>query len=70
MAEAIPPITTLLPSTLMPASSLMPPRSTTSLGLARRCFSVGIKVMPPDIGRASSLPFSRLTASASVLGRW
>ena len=67
--RVMPPITTLLPSTLMPASSLMPPRSTTSLGLARRCFSVGIRVMPPDMARPSALPLSRPTASASDFGR-
>src|SRR5215813_4261986 len=58
------------PSTFTPLSAAMPPRSTRSLGCASRCFSVGMRVMPPATILASLLPASRLAASAAEAGRW
>jgi hypothetical protein len=46
-----------------------PVRSMTSLGVARRCFIVGMMVMPPAISLASGAPLSSFTASATEVGR-
>src|SRR5918996_337524 len=65
------PIKRLLPrSTRIRPSSLTPPRSITSDGLARRCLSVGIRVMPPASSTPSPAPLSKETASATLVGRW
>src|SRR3546814_894086 len=64
------PMTSLPPSSRMPFRSLMPPRSTRSEGLARRCFRVGMRVMPPAMNLPSLAPASALTASSTEAGRW
>lgn len=61
----IAPMVTVPPDTVMPASSLTPPRSMRSEGCARRCLSVGISVIPPATNLPSSAPFRALTASAT-----
>jgi flavin-binding protein dodecin len=55
---------TFVLDTLTPALP-RPDRSITSEGEARRCFMVGISVMPPDISLPSFLDLISLTASAS-----
>src|SRR5688572_12824547 len=62
--RVIAPMTTLAPSFLTPLSSARLPRSTRSVGRARRCFSVGISVMPPATSFTSS-PAASFAASAT-----
>jgi hypothetical protein len=68
--RAIAPMTTLSPSRLIPRSSAMPERSTSAVGRARRCFSAGSKVWPPESGRASGSAERIFTASATLDGLW
>src|SRR5690606_32607986 len=63
------PTTTSFPSLRIPLSSAIPPRSTSSEGRARRCFRVGISVMPPARIFASSFA-ARAAASARLFGFW
>src|SRR5438067_2640915 len=63
--RVIAPITTALPSSLMPFRLPSPPRSISSVGFASRNFRVGISVMPPATSLASSLA-SRLAASSRL----
>src|SRR5665213_94669 len=64
------PMTSALPSRLMPFNSAMPPRSIRSLGLARRCFKVGSSVMPPASSLASSPLPACAAASATLFALW
>ena len=61
------PMVTAPPETVMPVRPSLA-RSTTAVGLARRCFSTGMKVMPPASALASSSAVSALTASARLPG--
>src|SRR5205823_12893458 len=61
--RVIAPITTASPSSLMPFSDGIAERSTSCVGLAKRIFKVGIKVMPPATSLASSSPSRRVTSS-------
>src|SRR5436190_2180137 len=67
--RVIAPITTASPSSLMPLSAGIAERSTSCVGLARRIFKVGIKVIPPATSLASSSPSSRVTSSR-LAGFW
>ncbi len=63
------PMTMWPPSSLTPLSPEMPPRSTMSEGLARRCLRVGISVMPPLMSLPSEAPESSWTASSTETAR-
>ena len=62
------PIVTVTPSSLIPFKAGSFARSTTAAGAARRCFSVGIRVMPPPRTLQSSTDVSNLTASEISFG--
>jgi hypothetical protein len=66
--RVIAPITTVSPSSVMPARPGTAARSISCDGLARRSFSVGSSVMPPATSLASSSP-SRPAASARLVAR-
>jgi len=57
--RVIAPMTMVSPSSLMPFSAGIAPRSISCEGLARRIFKVGIKVMPPATSLASASPSPR-----------
>src|SRR5512132_2196476 len=67
--RAIAPTTRSGPSTRIVSKPSMPERSIRQVGLARRCFIVGISVMPPARNLPSSTARSALTASAPEVGR-
>ncbi len=64
------PMVTLLASTLMPASSLIMPRSTMSEGAARRSFIACTSDWPPARILASALFAASAAASFTFEGRW
>src|SRR5436190_17334791 len=66
--RVIAPMVTLLPSDLMPVSSLMVPRSTISEGEARRSFIACTSDWPP--ARSFASPFASAAASFTLEGRW
>ena len=63
----IAPIVTLPPATRM-AESPRPARSTSIEGLASRCFSTGMKVMPPASALASGSEERSFSASGRLSG--
>ena len=63
------PMVTVSPSTVIPLSSAMLPRSTTSDGLARRSFRIGSSVWPPARKVPSPAPLIATAASSSDDGR-
>src|SRR5712671_232541 len=67
--RVIAPITMASPSSPMPFSDGIAERSTSCVGLARRIFKVGIKVIPPATSFASSSPSRRVTSSR-LAGFW
>src|SRR6185436_2019449 len=66
--RAIAPTVTLLPSALMPARSLMAPRSMMSEGEDRRSFIAWTSDWPPASSLAS--PLASAAASFTLEGRW
>jgi len=66
--RVIAPMTTLSPSSLIPVNAGIAERSMSCDGLARRSFSVGISVIPPETSFASASPRAR-AASSRLAGR-
>ena len=64
------PMVTALPSTLMPRSSAIAPRSTRSDGRDRRSFIAAIRLCPPASSLASAFLAMTAAASATDLARW
>ena len=68
--QVIAPITTSLPSTLMPFSAATAPRSIRSLGAASRSLSEGSSDMPPATRRGSLVLLSLAAASFTSAACW
>src|SRR5688572_4039622 len=68
--RVIAPISTALPETLIPASSLMVPRSMRSVGEESRSFIACTRLCPPARYLPSSFLEPKATASLVLEGRW